>query len=263
MDCLHLNPMTPDDEELLNFALDEEDLPESKRAHLEQCEVCQQRLARYKQVNAHLISQVYRSLCPSGTQLSFYCADLVPPEQRTRIAAHILDCPLCAAEVADTRSFIREVPIDDLELPDPVFSPARAVRRIFGKLVRQQAQLVTRNGGGHLPAKGWPRQYRADSIDFSLHLTRASSGAYMLLGILTSVDSAESVDAFEGAQAEIYPAPFAGDTGDGNAPAPVRQALVDDLGNIVFSGVPVGEYALIIHLPGQEVVIEGIDIEHG
>src|SRR5437764_8197406 len=264
MDCLHPNPMSPDDEELLNFALDEEDLPEPKRAHLEQCEVCQQRLARYKQVNAHLISQVYRRLCPSGAQLSFYCADLLPAREKTRIAAHILDCPLCTAEVADTRRFIRDVHIDDLALPDPVFSPGKAVRRIFAKLVKQQAQLVTRNGGsGNLPGKGWPRQYRADSIDFSLHLTRSSSGAYMLLGILTSVDSAESVDAFEGAQAEIYPEPFAGDMGDGKAAAPMRQALVDDLGNIVFSGVPVGEYTLIIHLPGQEVVIEGVNIEHG
>ncbi|HYU74255.1 MAG TPA: hypothetical protein VEL31_16410 [Ktedonobacteraceae bacterium] len=43
MDCLHA--MAPNDEELLNFALDEEALPEPKRAHLEQCEVCQQRLA--------------------------------------------------------------------------------------------------------------------------------------------------------------------------------------------------------------------------
>lgn len=261
MDCLH--PMSPNDEELLNFALDEEALTEAKRAHLEQCEVCQQQLARYKQVNTHLISQVYRRLCPSGTQLSFYCADLLPPEEKTRVAAHILDCPLCAAEVADTRSFIRDVQIDDLALPDPVFSPAGAVRRIFAKLVRQQAQLVTRNGGGHLPAKGWPRQYRADSIDLSLHLSRASSGAYMLLGILTSVDSAESVDAFEGSKAEMYPSPFAGYIGDGKAAAPMRQVLVDDLGNIVFSGVPIGEYTLIIHLPGQEVVIEGIDIEHG
>src|SRR5437588_2780855 len=262
MDCLH--SMAPDDEELLNFALDGEALPEAKRAHLEQCEICQQRLASYKQVNSHLISQVYRRLCPSGTQLSFYCADLLPAEEKTRIAAHILDCPLCEVEVADTRRFIREVHIDDLELPDPVFSPGKAVRRIFAKLVRQQAQLVTRNGGsGKLPEKGWPRQYRADSIDLSLHLSRASSGAYMLLGILTSVDSAESVDAFDGAKAEIYPAPFAGNTGKGKEVTSFRQTMVDDLGNIVFSGVPVGDYTLIIYLPGQEVVIEGVNIEHG
>src|SRR3989440_12023221 len=111
-----LRSMAPHDDELLNLALDEEALPEPKRAPLEQCEVCQQRLARYKQVNAHLISQVYRRLCPSGTQLSFYCADLLPAVEKTRTAAHILDCPLCEAEVADTRRFIREVHIDDLEL---------------------------------------------------------------------------------------------------------------------------------------------------
>src|SRR5438270_4188780 len=262
MDCLHA--MAPNDEELLNFALDEEALPEPKRAHLEQCEVCQQRLARYKQINAHLISQVYRRLCPSGTQLSFYCADLLPAEKKTRIAAHILDCPLCAAEVADTRRFIRDVHIDDLALPDPVFSPGKAVRRIFAKLVRQQAQLVTRNGSsGNLPEKGWPRQYRADSIDLSLHLSRASSGAYMLLGILTSVDSAESVDAFEGAKAEIYPAPFASDMGEGKVATAMRQAIVDALGKLVFSALPVGQYTLIINLSCQVGASEGVNIEHG
>src|SRR6266516_7189468 len=145
MDCLH--SMAPNDEELLNFALDGEALPNPKRAHLEQCESCQQRLARFKQVNDHLISQLYRHLCPSGTKLSFYCADLLPAEEKTHIAAHILDCPLCAAEVADTRRFIADVRIDDLALPDLVFSPGQTVRRIFAKLVRQQAQLVTRNGG--------------------------------------------------------------------------------------------------------------------
>src|SRR5947209_13044650 len=101
MDCLHL--MAPHDEELLGFALDEEMLPEEKQAHLEQCEICQQRLASYKHVNATLVSHVYRRLCPSGTQLSFYCANLLSPDEKTSIARHIVDCPLCAAEVADTR----------------------------------------------------------------------------------------------------------------------------------------------------------------
>src|SRR3954451_8112545 len=128
MDCLH--SMAPNDEELLGFALDGEVLPVGKKAHLDQCDICQQRLTRYKHVNSTLVSQVYRRLCPSGTQLSFYCADLLPAGEKTRTAAHILDCPLCEAEVEDTRRFIREVHIDDLALPDPVFSPGKAVRRI-------------------------------------------------------------------------------------------------------------------------------------
>jgi len=39
--------------------------------------------------------------------------------------------------------------------------------------------------------------------------------------------------------------------------------MVDDLGNIVFSRVPLGEYIMVVHLPGQEVIIEGIGIERG
>jgi hypothetical protein len=252
--------MAPNDEELLGFALDGEALPEAKKAHLDQCDICQQRLARYKHVNSALVSQVYRRLCPSGTQLSFYCADLLPADEKTTIAAHILDCPLCASEVIDTRRFMHEVHIDDISLSDIGFAPRATIRRVVGQLVRQQAQLVLRNG--NISEKSWPRQYRAGSVDLSLHLSRASNGEYMLLGILTSVDSAESVDAFEDAPAELYSSIYASDIQNGETASPSCQASVDDLGNIVFKPVPVGDYILIVHLPDQEVIIEDININH-
>jgi hypothetical protein len=257
MDCMHA--MAPNDEELLGFALDEEALSVQTREHLEQCEICQQRLARYKQVNSSIVSQLYRRLCPSGTRLSLYCADLLPVEERTRVAAHVLDCPLCAVEVAETRRFMA-MPL--LLEPSSVAAPVAAARRIYATLFRQQAQLVLRNGGT-MPEKAWPRQYRAESIDISLHLSRASSGAYMLLGILTSADDTESVDAFEGARAELYAAQKDGSIEERKPEEAICRAMVDDLGNIVFSGVPVGEYTLVVHLPEQEVIIEGIDIERG
>ena len=197
MDCLHA--MAPNDEELLGFALDEEALSVPAREHLEQCDTCQRRLAMYKQVNSSIVSQLYRRLCPTGMQISLYCADLLLAEERTRVAAHMLDCPLCAAELAETKSFMA-MPL--LE-PSHQAAPLAAARRIYATLFRQQAQLVLRSGDS-VPGKAWPRQYRAEAIDISLHLSRASSGAYMLLGILTSADNAESVDAFEGAQAELY-----------------------------------------------------------
>jgi hypothetical protein len=254
--------MAPDDEELLGFALDGEALPVAKKAHLDQCDICQQRLARYKHVNSTLVAQVYRRLCPSGTQLSFYCADLLPADEKTTIAAHILDCPLCASEVMETRRFMHEVHIDDISLSDIGFAPRATIRRVFGQLVRQQAQLVLRNGSNNISEKSWPRQYRAESIDLSLHLSRSSNGEYMLIGILTSVDNAESVDAFEGAPAELYPSIDASDIQDGETATPSCQASVDDLGNIVFKPVPVGDYILIVHLPDQEVIIEDININY-
>src|SRR2546421_2337589 len=225
MDCL--DAMAPNDEELLGFALDEQPLSTTTSEHLEQCEICQQRLAEYKLVNSSIVSQLYRRLCPSGTQLSLYCADLLPDEERTRIASHILDCPLCTAEVAVTRLFMA-MPL--LE-PSREAAPLAAARRIYATLFRQQAQLVLRDGGT-VSEKAWPRQYRAEAIDISLHLSRASSGQYMLLGILTSADSAESVDAFEGAKAELYCVQENSDADKRNAENAICRAVVDDLGNI-------------------------------
>src|SRR5258708_30164420 len=142
MDCLQ--SMAHNDEELLGFALDGEALPVAKKAHLDQCDICQQRLARYKHVNSTLVSQVYRQLCPSGTQLSFYCADLLPADEKTTVAAHILDCPLCASEALKKRRFMHEVHIDDILFSDIGFAPRATILPAVCQLVMQQAQLVPR-----------------------------------------------------------------------------------------------------------------------
>jgi len=106
MDCS--DPVAPDDEELLQLALDGEALPEEANRHLEQCETCQRRLAEYKDVNAFLVSRLYRRLCPPGSKLSLYCAGLLSQDDQFSIAAHLRDCPLCAEEVAQSRSFLAQ-----------------------------------------------------------------------------------------------------------------------------------------------------------
>jgi hypothetical protein len=103
-DCL--NAVAPDAEELLRFALDGVALSAEASKHLEQCTNCQQRLASYKNTHTFLVSRLYRSRCPDSIKLSLCCADLLPPDERLSIANHLLDCPLCAAEAADTRQFL-------------------------------------------------------------------------------------------------------------------------------------------------------------
>jgi len=61
--------------------------------------------------------------------------------------------------------------------------------------------------------------------------------------------------------AELYPA--TGGKDSDRAEKPLLCEQVDELGNIVFSAVPVGEYVMIVHLPGREMVIEGLSIESG
>src|SRR5215470_1295349 len=126
-------------------------------------------------------------------------------------------------------------PNQGLHARETVFSPhyCRAT------LVRQQTQFVVR---GDASAPDWPRQYKAESLDISLHLSRSGPVNYLLLGILTGAHATQSIDTFEGMDAELYasPGPFAAE-GDKQAEKPLLRTQVDDLGYIVFSNVPEGE----------------------
>src|SRR5712691_6046812 len=173
MDFFH--EAAPNDEELIAFALDDEALSPEAQDHLEQCEVCQQKVARYRQTNASLVARLYRTQCPTSTELSFYSVsgggggEALSPERRQQIASHVLDCPLCMAEVEETRRFMAQ----PIEFPVPAFSPRALVRRIFATPVKRQPLLVVR---GEAQDTAWPRHYKAEAVDLSLHLSRASNG---------------------------------------------------------------------------------------
>src|ERR1700687_5479076 len=166
---VHSHELAPSDEELLGVVYDEELLPEKKREHLDQCGDCQQRLAIYRRTNSRLLARLYRSTCPGAVELNYYCLGVVPEEERVAIASHLLDCPLCADEVAE----IRHQQATFEPYPPAAFSLRSAVRRLLATLVVQQAQPVTRDMAR---SAGWPRQYRAESIDLSLRLSGATNG---------------------------------------------------------------------------------------
>ncbi len=125
-------------------------------------------------------------------------------------------------------------------------------------LVRQAIPFTVR---GDVPASDFPRQYKAESLAISLHLSRSSQGSHMLLGILTSTNASERMDAFEGMDADLYTAPGPLVTnGDTQREKPLLRTHIDDLGYMVFREVPEGEYILVLHLPGREVIIEDLTI---
>ena len=125
-------------------------------------------------------------------------------------------------------------------------------------LVRQEPLFTVR---GDIPLSDYPRLYRAESLDISLHLSRSSSGSYLLLGILTSRDTSENSDAFEGMDVDLYTAPgplwIHGDTWVGK---PLLSTKIDDFGHIVFNDVPEGEFVMVLYLPAFEVIVEGLTI---
>ena len=241
--------MAISNEDLMSVAYDDDTLSPEEREHLAQCAVCQQQLATYTNTNTRLRTQLYRSICPSAVDLNYYCLGVVTPEQRTAIASHALDCPACADDIALIR---RQQAAFDPFAP-ATFSLRTAIRRLVATLVVQQAQPVLRE---HPSSSGWPRQYRAEAIDLSLHLSRDGSGDTMLLGIITSSDDTEMANAFEGMAVELFRSAD-GRTEDAD---PFLTTLVDDVGNILLEPIPAGTYMMQVHLPGRDVVIENLDI---
>lgn len=246
--------LAPADEDLISLVYDEGVLSAQEKAHFDQCPICQRRLATYSDMNHTLLAKLHRCLCPSAVRLNYYCLAMVSDEERVNIASHLRDCPRCTDEIAEIRSVLATFE------PFPTVRPSlgSTIRRIVATLVVQQAKpvLVTR---GETLATGWPRQYQAEMLDLSLHVSRQANGETMLLGILTSSDPAATVDTFEGVKAELYTAP-----GPLKAQAdksiPLLIAQVDEIGNLLLEPVPAGEYTMILRLPDQEIVIEGLKI---
>ena len=53
-----------------------------------------------------LARALYRFDCPDAHVLGEYDLDLLAPEQRTAIAAHVVDCLHCTSELAQLREFL-------------------------------------------------------------------------------------------------------------------------------------------------------------
>jgi hypothetical protein len=258
-DCTNL--MAPVAEELLRLALDEEPLQEGKRAHLDSCVLCQRRLIAYKQANRQILSKLYRSTCPTTMQLTLYCANILSSNEGIGITYHVADCPLCTHEIVTIRQTLAD--FEPFPLSESAAAPQRFVERIIAAFVPWKPQLVMRGSSADTP---WPRQYRAREINISLHLSRGSGGEVILLGLFTSDNPDNALEEQEGVPVALYDAADFGATEqksdwEGESCDPVMLSNIDDLGNVVFKAVPVGEYVMVVRMPESEVVIEGLSIE--
>lgn len=245
--------LAPTDEDLMGLVYDEGVLSTQEQAHFDQCLLCQQRFASYSSLSNALLAKLHRGLCPSAVRLNYYCLGVLPAEEHVSIASHLLDCPCCADEVAE----IRRVQAAFEPFPPVAPSLGKVVRRLFAQLVVSQAQPVTRS---ETQATGWPRQYQAGALDLSLHISRQSDGEAMLIGILTSSDPTIAVDAFEGVEAKLYTALNLPSWETVKSMQPVLTTQIDDIGNLLLEPVPAGNYLMLILLPDQEIVIEGLKI---
>jgi hypothetical protein len=178
---------------------------------------------------------LYRIDCPDAHRLGEYELDLLEASERTRVAAHALDCEECTSELTTLRAF----------LATPTSVPAEPVlgraRRIVATLFTPRPGLAYGGlrGGGSDAAT---RVYEAGGVTITLE---ADARSRSMLGLVVAGDTP-----LEPREVRLLPP-------DGVA----LGTQLDDLGNFEFAPVAAGNYVLEIDLPEGVVVVEDLRVD--
>jgi anti-sigma factor RsiW len=236
MTCIDPGAATPED--LLAYA--DGDAPPTIVEHIRACPACAAVAAGYAATQRRLRRSLYRFDCPSPQELGDYELGLLPPTERTRVAAHVVACPPCADELRTLRDFLASEPA---ELTRPA---AGTLRRLVATL------LAPAPGTAYAGLRGaddaTAQTYQAGGVTIALDTQfdpRRGRGA--LAGLLWHEDPAAADLA--GAAATLL-AP------DGAT----RTTALDDVGNFAFDDLAPGRYQVEVTLGDQLVTIPELRI---
>jgi hypothetical protein len=180
---------------------------------------------------------LYRFDCPDAQTLGEYELDMLDPVERTRIAAHAVDCDECTAELQELRTFMAK----PTGVSEPVLQRAR---RIVAKLFTPpQAGLAY--GGLRGDDDAATRVYEAGDVTITLG-PGSTSGS--VLGLVVAGDTPPA--SLEARAVRLL-----------NPVGPPASAKLDDLGNFQFDHVAAGIYSLEVDLPVGVVVIEELPVK--
>src|SRR5512141_3070774 len=104
MRCSSPEAVTPED----IVAYVDGDAPPRVVEHIRSCPSCRAEARQYAQVQGRLHQALHRFDCPTPLALGEYNLGLVSAEDRTHIAAHVLECPACADELRALRAFLAD-----------------------------------------------------------------------------------------------------------------------------------------------------------
>lgn len=241
----HPGAVSPED---LIAYLDGEASPDVA-AHVRACPVCSAAAADYARDLRRLQGKLFRFECPPSHRLGEYELGVVSPEQRTAIAAHVVECPLCTAELRTLRDFLA----GDLVagLADPAPGPVERLRRVVATVLAPRPAGAYAGLRGAATADAGTQTYQAGDISISVSTTPAAArGRLSLSGLIWREDVdgeiAGSMVALIGAEDDT---PMA---------QPRQTTEIDELGNFTFDEVEPGAYRLEVTLGDQIVVIDNL-----
>ncbi|MBV9171805.1 MAG: zf-HC2 domain-containing protein [Chloroflexi bacterium] len=101
---MHVLSTHPDPTELIAH-IDGEAAPEVA-AHVRHCADCTREAEGLSHTARQLLSKLYRFDCPDSMSLGEYVLDVLDPNRRRRVAAHIVECEECAGELQTLREYL-------------------------------------------------------------------------------------------------------------------------------------------------------------
>lgn len=214
-------------------------------AHLRSCSYCAERAQSFADLQRLLHSQLYRLTCPSANDLASFHYGLLADVQRAMLAEHLAVCPHCVDELRLLQQD-SDAPLDLAAMP-------------FGWLRRVVARPVTPRlastllaplfGALRAPAYGVQHMYRADNMQITLDVERASghTDRAVLFGLLTLEEGI--VGSLANATVSLLV--------DGQV---VNNARLDTTGGFVIEDIVRGEYSFSLRLPDREIVIDALAI---
>jgi Putative zinc-finger len=187
-----------------------------------------------------LSNALYRAFCPDTHELGEYQLGLLSSPRANQIQTHLAECPHCRAELAQLKSFLKQVE------PDLETSLAERVRVWLAEL------LPPGIAGGPGPALAFGLRgdetgvhfYQAGEAQITLEIQDDPSapGRKSLVGLILGGEAT-------GLQAHLWRQEQA-----------VMSAPVDELGNFTLSGLEPGQYELFLSGPDVEIQIKDLEI---
>ena len=236
MNCIDPGVATPED--LLAYV--DGDAPPTIVEHVRACPACAAVAAGYAATQRRLRGYLHRFDCPSPQELCDYDLGLLPPAERTKIAAHVVVCPHCAGELGTLRDFLASEPA---ELTRPAAGP---LRRVVATLLAPAPDAAYAGLRGADDATAQTYQTGGVTIALDTQFDRRR-GRGALTGLLWQEDPAAADLA--GAAATLL-AP------DGAT----RTTALDDVGNFAFDDLAPGRYQVEVTLGDQLVTIPELRI---
>jgi hypothetical protein len=234
---MNLSPAShPDTVDLLAYS--DGDASLDVEAHVEHCPVCAGQVDELEGTQAALRRALYRFDCPAPLALGEYALALLGPERRQQVAAHVVECDACTAELQSLREYLAS---------DPPVSESLLgrVRRVVATLLTPAPALNLGPAVLRGAATSATRLYEADGLTISIS-GGDEPGHVIGLLIADTIDPAE----LDGCAVRLLTS-----TGD-----VVAVGAVDDLGNFELEGVPPASYTLEVDLPESVVAVEGLQV---